>query len=551
MSQMISSPTLDLANRIRAGLVKRSISSASTWAETYRVMGKPFPGPCSFKYHPWARGMHDAREELLVGQKAAQMGFTEVALNRTFYAIDVLAESVLYVLPALHDATDFSTSRFDPALELSPHLRSLFSDVKNIGHKRAGNANLFVRGSRSKSQLKSIPVGNIVLDELDEMLQANIPLVFERTSGQIEKHIFMLSTATIDDYGINKYYRDSSQDHFFFKCPCCSRQTELVFPDCIVITADDWNDPRIKDTHIICKECKGHLPHKAKYEYLASGIWVPTVANRLSRGFHINQLYSSTIQPYQFATSYLKGLQNPTDEQEFYNSKLGMTHIVEGSKVDDSHIKDCTRDRKKLLSRQNQNVITMGVDVGKWLHVTLLSWYLVEGPDVSLNSVPTLIQETKVLNFEDLDTLMHDYNVNFCVIDANPEKRKALEFAQRFWGRVKLCFYGNGLNGKNINIHKEEEHTITVDRTSWLDLVLSRLKKQKINLPVDLSEEWKTAVKSLVRVYEKDADGNPYGRYVCTDSNKGDHYAHALNYAEIALPLVLGTAQSEDIHEHS
>lgn len=540
----------DLAKRIQAGLVKQSVRSASQWAEQYRIMGKPYPGPWTFKYHPWSREMHDAKDELIVGQKAAQMGFTEVALNRTFYAIDVLGESVLYVLPAsTPDATDFSSSRFDPALDLSDHLDNLFSDVKNIGHKRAGNANLFIRGSRSKSQLKSIPVGNIVLDELDEMVQENIPLVFERASGQLDKRVFMLSTATIDDYGINKYYRDSTQDHFFFKCPACSRQIELTFPDCIVITSDDWNDPKIYDTHIICSSCKAILPHAGKVDFLAKGIWVPTQSNRVSRGFHINQLYSTTIKPWQFATSYLKGLRNPADEQEFYNSKLGMTHIVEGSKLEDSHIQACMKSTGKRKNRPNSNLITIGVDVGKWLHVVVLSWYIQDGPDVNMNSTCTLLEERKVLDFADLDGIMSDYQANYCVIDANPERRKALEFAQKWWGRVKMCFYANGISSKNITVHKEEDHSVSVDRTSWLDLSLGRLRNSRINLPNDLSVEFKTAVKSLVRIYETDSDGNPVGKYVCTDSSKGDHYAHALNYAEIALPLALGMGTTQNIQE--
>ena len=151
-------------------------------------MGQPFPGPWSFKYHPWIEEMHDAEEEMIVGQKGAQLAFTECVLNKAFFNIDVKGVSVLYVLPAnTPDASDFSKARFDPALELSPHLSKLFSHVKNIGHKRAGSANLYIRGSRSRSQLKSIPVGFIILDEVDEMQQANVPLAFERAAGQRTK----------------------------------------------------------------------------------------------------------------------------------------------------------------------------------------------------------------------------------------------------------------------------------------------------------------------------------------------------------------------------
>ena len=251
-----------LKEKISSGLRRKSISTCSRWAENYRVMGTPFPGPWSFDHHPWTRAMHDADEEMIVGQKAAQLGYTEWALNKTFYHIDVKGESVLYVLPSTTpDAKDFSTARFDPALELSPHLANLFSDVKNIGHKRAGSANLFIRGSRSKSQLRSISTPLVIFDEVDVMVQENITLAFERASGQLEKQFLLLSTPTLPRMGINKYFINSSQDHYMFPCPCCSRLTELIFPDCLVITAEVHTDPRIRDSYLVCKDCGGRIEH--------------------------------------------------------------------------------------------------------------------------------------------------------------------------------------------------------------------------------------------------------------------------------------------------
>jgi hypothetical protein len=131
---------------------------------------------------------------------------------------------------------------------------------------------------------------------------------------------------------------------------------------------------------------------------------------------------------------------------------------------------------------------------------------------------------------------MHRFRVASCVVDANPERRKALEFANRFYGLVKLCYYGKGVNGKIINESKDQtEPSITVDRTTWLDLSLSRFRKGRIEVPVDLSYEYKQHIKAPVRVYSKDKDGNPVGRY--ESGTKEDHHAHSRNYAEIALPL--------------
>ena len=140
---------------------------------------------------------------------------------------------------------------------------------------------------------------------------------------------------------------------------------------------------------------------------------------------------------------------------------------------------------------------------------------------------------------------MHEYGVNFCCIDANPERRKAMEFAQRFWGRVKLVFYGIGINSKSISVHSDEEHTITVDRTSWLDLSLARFRTERISLPLDTDLEYRKQIKSLVRIYAKDQQGNPVGKYVC--GNEEDHYAHARNYSEIALTMAAGQSQHSNI----
>lgn len=535
-----------LAERICAGLKRKTITSCSKWTEAYRVMGQPFPGPWSFKYHPWAREMHDCEAEMMIGQKGAQLCFTEVGLNKSFYNIDVLGNSVIYVLPAsTPDASNFSTSRFDPALEMSPHLRDLFSDVKNIGHKRAGSANLFIRGSRSRSQLKSVPVSIAIIDEVDEMVQHNIPLIFERMAGQLTQQSFLLSTPTIEHYGINAYFQQSSQDHFFFACPSCSRLTELTFPECLVITADHWSDPTIYNSYLQCKECKNKLIHEAKPEFLAKAQWVPSYTDRVMRGFHVNQMYSSTVKPYQIAASYLKGQENPSDEQEFWNSKMGMPHEPEGARITDGDIKACMGGHAMVEDAQPHALVTMGVDVGKWIHYEVTQYTLARhSTDVSLSANAKLLKAGKVRHFEELDAKMKRYGVNFCVVDANPERRKALEFAQRHWGRVRLCFYGRGVNGKEITKHPQEQHTLTVDRTSWLDLSLGRIKTQRIKLAADTPLEYQDHLKNLVRITEKDKDGNPVAKYIKTGE---DHYAHARNYSEIALQMAASFAQNQDI----
>ena len=538
-----------LAERINSGLSRKAITEPSRWACKYRYMGHPYPGIWSFGHHPWLQEMHDAKNELIVGQKSAQMGFTEWALNVCFHFLDIKRMDVLYVLPNTRpDAADFSSGRFDKALELSAHLRDMFSDVQNVGHKRAGPTNLYIRGSNARSGLKSIPVGLLVLDELDEMLQENIPLATERLMGQLERFQLMLSTPTIPDFGINFYYNDTTQEHFFFPCPSCSRRIQLKFPESVVITAESTTDEALAQTKLICYECKAVLPHEDKIKYLNKGKWVAEHPTRLSRGFHVNQLYSMNLHPSVVARAYLNGLRDPSAEQEFHNSKLGMPHIVAGARITEPMINQCIGTYRKL-DFNRAGLVTMGVDVGRILHVEVDAWRNTDqssGYDLNTYARPQVLTHLEVDNFEDLDKLMFDMNVHFCVIDSQPEHRKALEFANRFPGRVKLCRYPMGQNGRNITIASEQESTINVDRTSWLDLSLGRFKNGTITLPMDTSIEYKQHIMAQVRIPKKDANGNPVARYE-TPGNRHDHFGHARNYAEIALQFALGLGISTDI----
>lgn len=551
------------AERIATGLTRKTITTPSRWSEKYRIMGgESFPGPWSFKYFPWTKEMHDSKAVKNIGQKAAQLGFTETVLNIVFFKMDVEGADCLYILPSkTPDATDFSASRFGAALELSPHIRGMYSDVNNIGHKRSSSCNLYIRGSQSKSGLRSIPVSFLVIDEMSIMNSDNISLAMERVSGQLEKQIWCISTPTIDNENINKEYNLSTKEHFHYKCPACSRWTELIFPDCVEIIGEDAADPRVKESFYKCKECKVKIPYNlsesvrqnadVKAAWFEKSMWIPSHADRDVRGFWIPQLYSMTVSPGEFVTSYFKGMTSAADETEFFNSKLGMTHAVSGARVDDHQIDKVKRSHKNGDEIPENGCITMGIDVGNTCHYEICQWYFpkewtADHPERAICKVIKQGKTLKDIDFSQLDELMNKYNVQQCVIDSQPERRAAITFANRFYGRVKLCFYAKGISGKTINVQKDEiDHLITVDRTSWMDLSLGRFHNGTIRIPLDTDLEYKEHIKAPVRVYRKDKDGNQTGSY--ESGTKPDHYAHARNYAEIALPFVVSRGKSHNM----
>ena len=531
------------------GLKRNSIDCCSKWAETYRVVkGKPW----RHDRYGWLRDLQDAESRLVIGQKAAQIGYTEAALNKTFYSIDIRSIDVLYVLPSESDASDFSSGRFDPALDESEHLKKMFSDVNNVGLKRAGNSTLYVRGGKSRSKLKSIPTGFIVLDEIDEMPPANVPLVLERFSGQEIKQCMMLSTPSVPGHGINKYFEDSTQEQFFFKCPCCGKQIQLQFPDNIVITAEKVTDSTLQDSYYICNLCKNKLEHEVKIEAIGTtGNYVPRFEGRANRGFQVNQLYSPTVRAWELAESYLKSLYDPTEEQEFFNSKLGQTRLVGDARVTPEHIEKCKKGYLKD-SKFTSPIITMGIDVGATWHIEIDEWHQVGDPSKTLD-MTDVFQPRLMCEFEiplkdgpmEIGKLMHRYQVKGCVIDRHPETYTVNLISARFPGVVYACMFGRGVNGRTISFSQDVERTVTVDRTSWFDAGLGRIMAGKMAFPSNLSFVYEKQVQGHARLYEKDSQGNPVGKWLSLGRN--DHFGLARVYSEIALTVALENIEPSSI----
>ncbi len=386
------------------------------------------------------------------------------------------------------------------------------------------------------------------------MDQRAIWLALERLSGQIHKFVFSLSTPTIPNFGIHKLFLQGTQEHFYFKCPRCGRRTEFVFPDCLEICGESITDPNLGRSHLKCKECRRKIEHEEKPDFLGNAEWHPTVlVDEDHRSFQINQMYSYTVSPKELAVAYFRGVGDEAAMVEFYNSKQGLPYIPDGGQVTDSEIENAVRGYFKENQRPDigtDRCIVMGIDQGKMNHIVVAEYFVEIGADVNASAQCKILAEFKLPgdDFELLDPLMREWQVKACVIDADPQINDARRFARRFPGYVYLCRYRRGVTGKELQVSEEDSGApiITVDRTNWLDASMGRFHSDRILLPADTTLEFKDHVKALVRTYEKDDQGNPRAVYLNTGP---DHFGHAFNYAEIALPLAAGVVAGGNVED--
>lgn len=551
----MSNTIQDLKKKIANGLQMKTLTSCSRWAEKCRVMGGDFAGPYSFLYHPWAKEPHDSMASWNVAMKGAQTGLTEVCINRSFYVLDIIKRDVLYVFPTDKAASDFSKGRFDPALRLSPHIREMFTSTNTVGLKQAGSTNLYIRGSRSDSNLVSIPVSELILDEVDRMDQKQVHMALARLDGHLRKCVWCISTPTAPDFGIHKLYKDTTQEHFMFKCPRCSKQTELVWPDCVEIVGEAVSDPRCRESFLKCKECGGKLEQETKPEWLSTGKWVVTNENsdRDRRGFHINQLYSFTVNAGEIAQAYFRGMGDESANTEFYNNKLGLPYVGDGAQVTDGKIDECISHHLMAdprPKRGSDRLITMGIDQGKWNYVEIDEWFIDElGPDLNASATCKVLWAGKFFEedaWTQFDRLMYEFQVQHCLIDADPNPLLARRFARRFPGYVTLTRFRKGVSHKEINISKDDNNAdvAIVDRVNWLDSSLGRFHSGRIILPRDIPLEYRDHIRAPVRIYTRDEFGNPIAKYI---NSSPDHYALTRCYAEVALPFAASYTQNRDI----
>ncbi len=554
----------DLKLAIADGLQNQTLTTCLRWANKRRIMGGDFPGPYSVKYHPWIKEIINTEAPTTYVMKSAQAGATEAGICRALYSIDQLRKDVLYVLPTSRNASDFSKARFNVALNDSPYLKSIFTDVNSVEIKAAGSNTLYIRGSRGDANLKSVPVSVLILDEVDEMSQRAISLALERLSGHIEKTVWGISTPTIPNFGISKLYSTSTQEHFMFKCPCCNRWTELIWPDCVEIIGEGVSDVRCAESYLKCKECGGKLEHLDKPEWLSKAKWNVTSKNSNPdiRGFHINQLYSYTVNPGELVVSHFRGFGDEAANIEHWNSKLGLPFIGDGAKTTLDDIQACIGSHSKEDARPTggDRIITMGVDVGKWNYVEITEWFFENYTnDLNVAATAKVLYETK-FHEEDfdqsLDELMRDFQIQACVIDADPYTMECRRFARRFPGFVWLSRFRRGVAGKEISVSDDDDFApiATCDRSNWFSVALGRFRKpRRIILPRDVSAEYQAHIQAPIRTYvrvgtveekQKRQTNDLVAKYISTGA---DHFALARVYSEIALPFAASLTSGEDI----
>jgi hypothetical protein len=502
-----------------------------------RVDGRDF----SLKGREYVRQViRDSSAEIWI-PKAAQMAFTVTAITKTMHNVIERRWNGLYLLPVKAGAIPFVQARIDPVIESNDYLAESFSSVDNRLHKQSiDKINLYVRGTNIIRELQEVPVDFEIWDERDRMVDENLPDARHRMDGSEIRKLMVLSTPTVDGYGV--YSEDgwdrSDQHRWEVPCPSCNRYQVLNFND----PGLDYNNVKVGDDKydctLECAFCHKEIEDNQRPALNGKGRWTPYKPDGRIRGYHISQLNSPTQPLYEIMADYFTGQKDARRIRAFFNQNLGLPYTAAGDKIT-PELLDKLRVSGYTMGGIPNSALAIGIDVGTVIHVWC--WHFDRDGRKMLWNIRTF------RNWNELDSFLGSLGSWRGVIDAHPEKSKAYDLALKYHGKLWIGFSSDRPQAYEMAnfsklVYNEPGH-VTIDKTMALDTLISDMLKGRVVLPPDARELGENMpqkpyngvyhqMTQMVRVEEEDTKANMIAHW--KKNRAADHWHHAAMFASVA-----------------
>jgi len=340
----------------RRGWEPEPLLLVSEWANAHRVLsgkGSAEPGHWRTSRTPYLRDIMDALSPLnpaqrIVLMKGAQIGATECGNNWIGYLIHVAPGPVLYVEPTVEVAKRVSKQRIAPMIAATPVLgaRVAASRSRDSGNtmfvKEFEGGLLILTGANSGAGLRSMPIRNLFMDEVDEYPgdvdgQGDpVSLAEKRTTTYARRKVFLVSTPTVRGLSrIEREFLASDQRRYFLPCPHCGHMDWTRWPNI------RWEDRRPETVKLYCEGCQGLIEERHKTQMLERGEWRATAeGDGRTVGFHLSGLYSPLGWKSwrECVEEFLDAKEDPFRLKTWVNTVLGESWEERGDSVEPDHV---------------------------------------------------------------------------------------------------------------------------------------------------------------------------------------------------------------------
>jgi len=386
------------------------ILTVTEWAERARILsGKDSsePGPYRVARTPYAREPMDclsahSRVEEVVLMWGAQTSKTTIGSNWLGYLADTNPGPVMIVQPTIDMAKRYSRQRLAPMIDESPALRKKVRENRSRDEanttllKEFPGGFMAVAGANSAAGLRSMPVRDLFLDEIDgyplDVDGEGDPcqLAEARQTTFARRKRLKTSTPTTKDMSrIEAAFLASDRCRFHVPCPHCAELQPLEWgadkSHGVKWDRDDNGAPLLATVRYVCRACGAEFREHHKPAMLAAGAWVPdkpgAAAGRV-RGFHLSSLYSPLgwLSWAELATEWHKAITaaragDPSLLRVFVNTRLAETFEEQGDRANEHELRKRAADIPLRVVHWGMYVCTLGVDTqGDRLEAYLWAW---------------------------------------------------------------------------------------------------------------------------------------------------------------------------------
>jgi hypothetical protein len=478
-------------------------------------------------------------------EKSVQCGLTELFIvNEHVEASKGL--TVFHVLPKYEIRNRFVGNRINRVHRRVAKYANLVRQAAQEGgtHRTSlmhfGLGAIAYVGSNVEDEFIEIPVDSAYIDEKDRCNQRNLLMVPNRLTASPYKYWREISNPTIEDFGIDERYRESTRGLWMLKCDHCG---VWFTPDFFkhVIRQVDANKYEVRDPDYV-KHLRGaRLIHDcgSPVDRLKRGEWVHEFPEREWVGFRISKLFNKhAVNPTLGTLSELseewieKVAGHQVKEQVFINDNLGLPYSSKGAKIHDYELDACKRDYAfPRAPKPHQGLRFMGVDVGEVLHYVIRERVKDRG-----GSARRLICAGTAPNFDVLGRLIHDWQPKIVVIDAQPELHEVAELKGSYNMVYSSRFQKDQLE---MSLDRDKRH-LTMDRTFALDYVKQATDEAVNLLPPNIEgavPDYYPHMTALTRILDIDPEDRTKNRFVWAGA-KPDHFMLAEAYCLQADSLV-------------
>lgn len=369
--------------------------TVSEWADTHRVLSSVAsaePGRWRTKRTPYLRAIMDdlssySTVQEVVVMKGAQVGLSEAGLNFVGYAIHHAPGPAMYVMPTVETVKRLSKTRLDPMIEASPALSERIAPSRSrdagntIFAKEYPGGALILTGANSAAGLRSMPIRQLVLDEVDAFPPSAddegdpVNLAKARTQTFARRKILLLSTPTIKGFSrIGAAFREGNQRYYHVPCDGCGTLQPIFWQQI------KWPKGEPEAAVFECRECGHQHEEHRKGDLLSEARgaeWVPSAEPKRAgvRSYHLSSLYSPWKSWGECAVEFMAAKDDPPRLQVFVNTVLGEEWDEADSEAIDAEGLLARREEYAAVVPHEVALLTAAVDVqDDRLEFLLVGW---------------------------------------------------------------------------------------------------------------------------------------------------------------------------------